>query len=167
MCVFQQVRRRFVAGRSSMAGSRDAIGEEWRMRLRRTGTGPGICQYVACFRLLARPYIVNVQALSIHADDNFMSLSFLQATVAEYGRSVNSAILCIQWLWQRGNCVWRLHCGCAWSKVLASSSSSLQPPKKSPAPVSASAQSCPGFSGSAGTSRPARSLTNSSPVQFN
>ena len=167
MCVFQQVRRRFVAGRSSMAGSRDAIGEEWRMRLRRTGTGPGICQYVACFRLLARPYIVNVQALSIHADDNFMSLSFLQAAVAEYGCSVDSAIICVQWLWQRGNCVWRLHCGCAWSKVLASSSSSLQPPKKSPAPVSASAQSFRGFSGRVGSLRPAYGLTNSSPVQVN
>jgi hypothetical protein len=93
-----------------MAGSKDAIEEEWRMRLRQIVTGPDICQYIAWNQRLARPYIVNVQALSIHADDNFMSLSFLQAAVAEYGRCVDGAILCIQRLWQRGNCVWRLHC---------------------------------------------------------
>lgn len=69
------------------------------MRLQQTVTGPADCQYIACVQLLAQSYIVNVQAFSIHADDNFMSLSFLQATVAEYGRSVNSAILCIQRLW--------------------------------------------------------------------
>lgn len=137
------------------------------MRLRQTVTGPGMCQCVACAQRLARPYIVNVQALSIHADDNFMSLSFLQAAVAEYRRSVDSAIFGIQWLWQRGNCVWRLHYSCAWSKVLASSSSSLQPPKKSPAPVSVSAQSFRGFSGRVGSLRPAYGLTNSSPVQVN
>jgi len=82
-----------------MAGSRDVIGEEWRVRLQRTVTGPGICQYLVFVHRVARPYIVNVQALSIHADDNFMSLSFFQATVAEYGRSIDGAILCVQWLW--------------------------------------------------------------------
>ncbi len=82
-----------------MAGSRDAIEEEWRMWLQRIVTGPVICKYAAYVQRLARPYIVNVQALSIHADDNFMSFSLLQATVTEYGRCVDSAILCVQWLW--------------------------------------------------------------------
>ena len=82
-----------------MAGSRDAIEEEWRMRLQRIVTGPVIRQYIAWDQRLARPYIVDVQALSIHADDNFMSLSFFQATVTEYRRSIDSAILCVQRLW--------------------------------------------------------------------
>ena len=82
-----------------MAGSRDAIEEEWRMKLQQTVTGPDICQYVDYCQRLARPYIVDVQALSIHADDNFMSLSFFQATVTEYRRSIDSAILCVQRLW--------------------------------------------------------------------
>jgi hypothetical protein len=79
-----------------MAGSKDAIGEEWRMRLQQIVTGPEICQYIVRDQRLARPYIVDVQALSIHADDNFMSLSFLQATVAEYGRCIDGTVLCVQ-----------------------------------------------------------------------
>ena len=81
------------------------------MRLRQTVTGPGMCQCVACAQRLARSYIVNVQALSIHADDNFMSLSFLQATIAEHWRRIDATVFRIQWFGKRCNCIGRLH-GC-------------------------------------------------------
>ena len=94
-----------------MAGSRDAIEEEWRMRLQRIVTGPVIRQYIAWDQRLARPYIVDVQALSIHANDNLVSLSFLQAAVTEHRRGIDAAVFRIQWLRQRCNCIRRLHSG--------------------------------------------------------
>jgi hypothetical protein len=78
-----------------MAGSRDAIVEGWHMTLRQTATGPAMYQYLACSCRLAQPYIVDVQALSIHADNYFMSLSLLEAAVAGDWRGIYAAIVCV------------------------------------------------------------------------
>lgn len=60
---------------------------------------------------MAHAYIVDVHALAVHADNDLMPLSFLQAAVAEDWRGVYAAVLGVQWLWQRRDGVGRLHCG--------------------------------------------------------
>jgi hypothetical protein len=47
-----------------------------------------------------------------------MSLSLFEAAVAGDRRSIYTTILCVQWFWQRRNCVWRLHDGCSVTRML-------------------------------------------------
>jgi hypothetical protein len=62
-------------------------------------------------RRFAQAYVVDVQALSIHAYDNLVSLSFLQATVTEHRRRIDAAVFRIQWLGKRCDRIRRLHNG--------------------------------------------------------
>jgi hypothetical protein len=92
------------------------------MRQQQTGTGPGMSQRKVHGRSFAQAYIVDVQALSIHANDNLVSLSFLQTAVTKHRRGIDAAVFRIQWLRQRCDCIRCLHSGHFGGDIAPSSS---------------------------------------------